>query len=102
MIKKLVFIFIMLIIFFYLFKNITMIETALFLNFNEKNIEESKNLDVINKKKYLKECKLFNEKIDREIIDSERQCYYSCGEDDIVRVDTSIGFPCQPFILEER
>ena len=56
----------------------------------------------INKKKYLVECKLFNEIIDRKKIDNERQCYYSCSEEDNVRVDTSIGFPCQPFILEER
>ena len=55
-----------------------------------------------NKKKYLVECKLFNEIIDRKKIDNERQCYYSCSEEDNVRVDTSIGFPCQPFILEER
>ena len=54
------------------------------------------------KKKYLVECKLFNEIIDRKKVDNERQCYYSCSEEDIVRVDTSIGFPCQPFILEER
>ena len=54
------------------------------------------------KKKYLVECKLFNEIIDRKKIDNERQCYYSCSEEDVVRVDTSIGFPCQPFILEER
>ena len=54
------------------------------------------------KKKYLVECKLFNEIIDRKKIDNERQCYYSCSEEDNVRVDTSIGFPCQPFILEER
>ena len=54
------------------------------------------------KKKYLVECKLFNEIIDRKKIDNERQCYYSCSEEDNVRVDTSIGFLCQPFILEER
>ena len=54
------------------------------------------------KKKYLVECKLFNEIIDRKKIDNERQCYYSCSDEDNVRVDTSIGFPCQPFILEER
>ena len=68
------------------------------------NVETSKK-DVSNfndKKKYLVECKLFNEIIDRKKIDNERQCYYSCSEQDNVRVDTSIGFPCQPFILEER
>ena len=58
--------------------------------------------DFNNKKKYLVECKLFNEIIDRKQIGNERQCYYSCSEEDNVRVDTSIGFPCQPYILEER
>ena len=69
------------------------------------NIEKDSNNDVSqfnDKKKYLVECKLFNEIIDRKKIDNERQCYYSCSEEDNVRVDTSIGFPCQPFILEER
>tara|TARA_B100001121_G_C18306589_1_gene442217 strand:- start:123 stop:425 length:303 start_codon:yes stop_codon:yes gene_type:complete len=73
-------------------------------NFNtniEKNSNKDKS-DFNNKKKYLVECKLFNEIIDRKKIDNERQCYYSCSEDDNVRVDTSIGFPCQPYILEER
>ena len=73
-------------------------------NFNtniEKNSNKDKS-DFSNKKKYLVECKLFNEIIDRKKIDNERQCYYSCSEDDNVRVDTSIGFPCQPYILEER
>ena len=60
------------------------------------------NPNTINKKKYLTECELNNEKIDRTKLDRERQCYYFCGKDDIVRVDTSIEFPCQPFILEER
>ena len=73
-------------------------------NFNiniEKNSNKDKS-DFNNKKKHLVECKLFNEIIDREKIDNERQCYYSCSEEDNVRVDTSIGFPCQPYILEER
>ena len=67
----------------------------------KKNSNKDKS-DFEDKKKYLVECKLFNEIIDRKKIDNERQCYYSCSEDDNVRVDTSIGFPCQPFILEER
>ena len=68
------------------------------------NVETSKKgvSNFNDKKKYLVECKLFNEIIDRKKIDNERQCYYSCSEEDNVRVDTSIGFPCQPFILEER
>ena len=71
------------------------------LNVNVK-VDSYKDESHFNKKKYLVECKLFNEIIDRKKIDNERQCYYSCSEDDNVRVDTSIGFPCQPFILEER
>ena len=65
-------------------------------------VDSYKDESHFNKKKYLVECKLFNEIIDRKKIDNERQCYYSCSEKDNVRVDTSIGFPCQPFILEER
>ena len=71
------------------------------LNINVKE-DSYKDESHFNKKKYLVECKLFNEIIDRKKIDNERQCYYSCSEEDNVRVDTSIGFPCQPFILEER
>lgn len=71
------------------------------LNVNVK-VDPYKDESHFNKKKYLVECKLFNEIIDRKKIDNERQCYYSCSEEDNVRVDTSIGFPCQPFILEER
>ena len=71
------------------------------LNVNVK-VDSYKDESHFNKNKYLVECKLFNEIIDRKKIDNERQCYYSCSEEDNVRVDTSIGFPCQPFILEER
>ena len=71
------------------------------LNVNVK-VDSYKDESHFNKKKYLVECKLFNEIIDRKKIDNERQCYYSCSKEDNVRVDTSIGFPCQPFILEER
>ena len=84
------------------------ISIQLFFQFKKKiniDIEENsyKHESYFNeKKKYLVECKLFNEIIDRKKIDNERQCYYSCSEEDNVRVDTSIGFPCQPFILEER
>ena len=66
------------------------------LNVNVK-VDPYKDESHFNKKKYLVECKLFNEIIDRKKIDNERQCYYSCSEEDNVRVDTSIGFPCQPF-----
>tara|TARA_B100001057_G_scaffold191816_1_gene192726 strand:+ start:2174 stop:2458 length:285 start_codon:yes stop_codon:yes gene_type:complete len=69
----------------------------------KKDVNDStKTTNEINRKKYLTECELFNEVIDRSIKDSERQCYYSCGENDNVRVDTSIEYKCQPFILEER
>ena len=72
------------------------------LNSKYETNNQSTNNNFINKKKYLTECELLDEKIDRKNIDGERQCYYFCSEDDIVRVDTSIGYPCQPFILEER
>ena len=85
-----------------------MLSTLLFFQLKQQfnlNTEEESYKDKSHfskKKKYLIECKLINEIIDRKQIDNERQCYYSCSEEDIVRVDTSIGFPCQPFILEER
>ena len=60
-------------------------------NYNNTNFEKKKI-----------RCNLINEIIDRRNIDIERQCYYSCSEDDKVRVDTSIEYPCQPFIMEER
>ena len=50
----------------------------------------------------IRECELFDEIIDRTNRDRERQCYFKCGDDDIVRVDTSIEYICQPFIVEER
>ena len=98
--KKIIFIFLLII---FLVLSIQLI-FQIKRNFNanvEKNFNKDKS-DFDNKKKYLVECKLFNEVIDRKKIDNERQCYYSCSEEDNVRVDTSIGFPCQPFILEER
>ena len=98
--KKIIFIFLFIIFFVLSIQLIFQIKR----NFNtniEKNSNKDKS-DFSNKKKYLVECKLFNEIIDRKKIDNERQCYYSCSEDDNVRVDTSIGFPCQPYILEER
>ena len=71
---------------------------------NEINISRNFKKGVSNLmiKKYLVECKLFNEIIDRKNKDLERQCYYECEENDIVRVDTSIEYICQPFIIEER
>ena len=92
----------MLLIFIFLSLYIISLKNTFLFDSNYKTSNKLKNNNLINKKKYLTECKLLNEKIDRKVIDSERQCYYSCAEDDIVRVDTSIGYPCQPFILEER
>ena len=57
---------------------------------------------IINKKSSLIKCELKNEIIDMKKLDSERQCYYDCGKDDIVRVDTSISYPCQNYIMENR
>ena len=92
----------MVLIFIFLSLYIISLKNTFLFDSNYKTSNKLKNNNLINKKKYLTECKLLNEKIDRKVIDSERQCYYSCAEDDIGRVDTSIGYPCQPFILEER
>ena len=89
---------------FAIFIFVLIIFTIYNVNFYDKKDSDKsiKNSNEINRKKYLTECELFNEVIDRSIKDSERQCYYNCGENDIVRVDTSIEYICQPFILEER
>ena len=97
--KKIFLIFLLLIIIILLVQFLFQLKNQ--LNVNVK-VDSYKDESHFNKNKYLVECKLFNEIIDRKKIDNERQCYYSCSEDDSVRVDTSIGFPCQPFILEER
>ena len=76
-------------------------KSKFFVNKDSINTIKSSNYGEI-KKEYLIECKLNNEIIDRSIRDSERQCYYKCDEDDIIRVDTSIEYVCQPFILEKR
>ena len=76
-------------------------KSKFFVNKDSFNTIKSSNYGEI-KKEYLIECKLNNEIIDRSIRDSERQCYYKCDEDDIIRVDTSIEYVCQPFILEKR
>ena len=65
-----------------------------------KNSSQELN-DQITKKKMVR-CNLFDEIIDRKIKDNERQCYYVCKENDTERVDTSIEYPCQPFIMEIR
>ena len=76
-------------------------KSKFFVNKDSINTINSSNYGEI-KKEYLIECKLNNEIIDRSIRDSERQCYYKCDEDDMIRVDTSIEYVCQPFILEKR
>ena len=76
-------------------------KSKFFVNKDSINTINSSNYGEI-KKEYIIECKLNNEIIDRSIRDSERQCYYKCDEDDIIRVDTSIEYVCQPFILEKR
>ena len=75
------------------------------LFFTVKNnyvLNKSATVKIINKKSSLIKCQLKNEIIDMKKIDSERQCYYDCGKDDIVRVDTSISYPCQNYIMESR
>ena len=64
--------------------------------------ENSSNAVTKNKNKVLHKCNLVNEIIDRKIIDRERQCYYDCGDSFEVRVDTSIEFPCQNYIMEKK
>ena len=54
------------------------------------------------KNKYMQRCNLVNEIIDMKFRDNERQCYYDCGKNIIERVDTSIAYPCQKYILEGK
>ena len=96
MIKFLITLLVLLSIIYFFLKN-----QNFFVNKDSINTINSSNYGEI-KKEYLIECKLNNEIIDRTIRDSERQCYYKCDEDDIIRVDTSIEYVCQPFILEKR
>ena len=70
--------------------------------FLKKSPYKENDFKIKEEKKYKIECELFNEIIDRTKRDLERQCYYNCSENDIVRVDTSIEYICQPFIVEER
>ncbi len=98
--KKIIIIFFLTLILFLIIINIPIIKNKI-LNITLKEPLEL-NSETFNKKKYLIECKLTDEIIERSNIDRERQCYYFCDDNDIVRVDTSIGFMCQPYILEER
>ena len=69
---------------------------------NEYIQNKNPTVKIINKKSSLIKCELKNEIIDMKKLDSERQCYYDCGKDDIVRVDTSISYQCQNYIMESR
>ena len=77
---------------------------ALFFIVKNEYSQKKKNFTVktINKKSSLIRCELKNEIINMKKLDSERQCYYECAKDDIVRVDTSISYPCQNYIMENR
>ncbi len=76
--------------------------TFFFIVKNEFKQNKNSTVKVFNKKSSLIKCELKNEIIDMKKLDSERQCYYDCGKDDIVRVDTSISYPCQNYIMENR
>ena len=76
--------------------------TLFFIVKNEYVQNKNATVKIINQKSSLIKCELKNEIIDMKKLDSERQCYYECGKDDIVRVDTSISYPCQNYIMENR
>ena len=79
-----------------------LIVALFFIVKNEYIQNKNSAVKIINKKSSLIKCELKNEIIDMKKLDSERQCYYDCGKDDIVRVDTSISYPCQNYIMENR
>ena len=87
---------------FLIFLFITLLGTLLFFSKYEYNSNKKPAVKTINKKSSLIKCELKNEIINMKNLDSERQCYYDCGKDDIVRVDTSISYPCQNYIMENR
>ena len=76
--------------------------TLFFIVKNKYTQNRNSTVKIINKKSSLIKCELKNEIIDMKKLDSERQCYYECGKNDIVRVDTSISYPCQNYIMENR
>ena len=76
--------------------------TLFFIVKNEYTQNKNSTVKIINQKSSLIKCELKNEIIDMKKLDSERQCYYDCGKDDVVRVDTSISYPCQNYIMENR
>ncbi len=85
-----------------IFLAIFVIISTLLLNHYYKKQNQGVGSNVISEKKYLHQCNLINEIIDRKVIDSERQCYYDCDDSNIIRVDTSISYPCQSYIMEEK
>ena len=87
---------------FLIFLFITLLGILLFFFKYEYNSNKKPAVKTINKKSLLIKCELNNEIINMKNLDSERQCYYDCGKDDIVRVDTSISYPCQNYIMENR
>ena len=86
---------------FFIFLIIAILGILLFFKY-EYNSNKKPTIKTINKKSSLIKCELKNEIINMKNLDSERQCYYDCGKDDIVRVDTSISYPCQSYIMENR
>ena len=87
---------------FLIFLFITLLGILLFFFIYEYNSNKKSAVQTINKKTLLIKCELNNEIINMKNLDSERQCYYDCGKDDIVRVDTSISYPWQNYIMENR
>ena len=87
---------------FLIFLFITLLGILLFFFKYEYNSNKKPDDKTNNKKTILIKCELNNEIINMKNLDSERQCYYDCGKDDIVRVDTSISYPCQSYIMENR
>ena len=58
--------------------------TLFFIVKNEYVQNKNATVKIINQKSSLIKCELKNEIIDMKKLDSERQCYYECGKDDIV------------------
>ena len=75
-----------------------------YFNFdNQKELKINSKVNQYGKiKKVNIECRIDNEIINRDNIDTERECYYKCSNKEIVRVDTSIGYPCEKLIIEVR
>ncbi len=88
--------------YFFIILFFTLFVIIFFIVQNEYSQDKNSTVKTINKKSSLVKCELKNEVIDMKNPDSERQCYYECGKDDIVRVDTSISYPCQNYIMENR